>query len=99
MPDLSEAIEVAFGHPYPNPFNPQTVVEYSIPTAMSVELTIYDVRGQLVRRLVDGRREAGAHSVTWYGTDGDGRRMASGVYLARFRAGQVEETQRLMLVK
>ena len=66
---------------------------------MTVELSIYDVRGQLVRRLVDGRREAGTHSVTWFGTSEDGRRVASGVYLAQFKAGQVVQTQRLMLVK
>ena len=85
--------------PSPKPFNPQTVLEYSLPQAMSAELAIYDVRGQLVRRLVSGHQAVGTHSVTWIGTDDNGRRASSGVYLARFVAGSVVQTQRLVLVK
>jgi len=83
----------------PNPFNPQTVLEYSVPQAMNVELRIYDVRGQLVRDLVSGFQEAGSHTVSWQGKDDSGRQMSSGVYLARFVAGNVAQSQRLLLVK
>lgn len=84
---------------YPNPFNPQTVLEYSVPQEMGVKLSIYDVRGKLVRHLVSGQQSTGIHRVTWMGDDSDGRRMASGVYLAQFRAGAVNQSQRLLLVK
>jgi hypothetical protein len=83
----------------PNPFNPQTTLEYSLPAAMAVDLSIYDVRGQLVRRLVAGEQAAGRHTATWLGEDDEGRRQASGVYLVRFAAGDVRQTHRLVLVK
>jgi hypothetical protein len=83
----------------PNPFNPQTELQYSVPRAMPVELVIYDVRGKLVRRLVTGEQPAGTHTAIWRGEDESGRRAASGVYLVRFRAGSVVQSQRLLLVK
>lgn len=84
---------------HPNPFNPQTVIEYSLPEAQQVELSIFDLSGRMVRRLEQGQRTAGNHSVTWQGEDDQGRRVPSGMYLARFTAGRVSQTQRLMLVK
>ena len=84
---------------HPNPFNPQTVLEYTLPSAQQVDLAIYDVSGRLVRRLELGVRSAGPHSVTWLGDDEQGRRQSSGLYFARFVAGEVDQTQRLVLVK
>lgn len=84
---------------HPNPFNPQVTFEFSLPNAMPADLTIYDVQGHLVRRLVSGHQESGLHSVAWLGDDDRGRGQASGVYLVRFAAGQVQQTQRLVLVK
>ncbi len=84
---------------HPNPFNPQTVLEYSLPEAQQVELSIFDLSGRMVRRLEQGQRAAGNHTVTWQGEDDQGRRVPSGMYLARFTAGRVSQTQRLMLVK
>ncbi len=83
----------------PNPFNPQTVLEFSIPAAGDVDLVIYDVSGRLVHHLVQGMQTAGTHSVTWQGVDDQGRRLASGVYFARFVAAGISQTQRLVLVK
>jgi hypothetical protein len=84
---------------HPNPFNPQIVLEYTLPAAQQVELSIFDVGGRLVRRLETGVRSAGTHSVTWQGDDEQGRRLSSGMYFARFVAGTVDQTQRLVLVK
>ncbi len=83
----------------PNPFNPQTVLEYTLTGAQHVELTIYDVTGRLVRRLVSGEHATGTHSVTWTGTDDHGRRMPSGSYFVQFVAGQHRQSQRILLVK
>lgn len=84
---------------HPNPFNPQTVLEYSLPEPLAVDLSIFDISGRLVRRLEQGVQSAGTHSATWQGDDDQGRRLASGTYLARFVAGRVQQTQRLVLVK
>jgi len=83
----------------PNPFNPQTALAYSLPVAARVELSVYDLRGRLVRRLVDEEQAAGQHDVTWQADDAAGRRVPSGVYLVRFRAGQTRQSQRLLLLK
>lgn len=64
-----------------------------------MELEIHDVRGRLVKQLADQTFSAGEHVLTWNGRDDDGRDLASGVYLARFKAAVVVQTQRLMLVR
>ena len=72
-------------HPnFPNPFNPSTTIRYQLPEASNVQLTVYDVTGQLVRTLVEGNMEAGHYVATWNGRDVSGRAVASGVYLSRW---------------
>ena len=66
----------------PNPANPGTVIGYDLPRASQVVLRMIDVRGRVVRTLVDGWRPAGAHRAFWDGRDNAGRAAASGVYLA-----------------
>ncbi len=84
----------------PNPFNPSTTINYTIRDAMPVSLDIYDLRGRLIRRLVNDRwREPGTHDVVWDGRSGNGRAVASGVYLCQMRAGIHRASQRLALVR
>ena len=66
----------------PNPANPGTVIGYELPRGSRVVMRMVDVRGRLVRTLVDGYRPAGAHRAFWDGRDDSGRAAASGVYLA-----------------
>ncbi|MCK9994959.1 MAG: hypothetical protein KAH56_01625 [Candidatus Krumholzibacteria bacterium] len=66
----------------PNPANPGTFIGYELPRASRVVMRMIDVRGRLVRNLVDGWRPAGAHRAFWDGRDNAGRAVASGVYLA-----------------
>jgi hypothetical protein len=87
------------GDNYPNPFNPQTTIAFDLPETQGVRLAVFDVRGRRVRVLVDQPLEAGSHTVVWDGTDGQGRRVASGVYLYRIEAGPLHETRRMLLVK
>ena len=78
---------------YPNPFNPTTVISFTLPEQTRVTLTIYDMLGRPVRRLIPGRMyEAGRHRVRWDGTDARGRKVASGVYFYRL---QVDGAQRI----
>lgn len=85
--------------PFPNPFNPNTELHFSVAEGQNVELSVFDIRGHLVRRLAQGYHEAGRYEVLWQGDDQNGRRMASGVYFARFSAGNTVMNHRLALVK
>jgi len=84
---------------YPNPFNPETMIDYTLPAAGHVTLSIYNLLGQKVRTLVDDYREAGSHSVTWDGTSDYGERVSSGVYLYRLDTSFGVDTKKMMLLK
>ncbi len=90
----------ALGPCYPNPFNPQTVIPFSLPRAADVDLTVFDVRGRRVRVLAEGGFAAGAHQMRWDGADGAGRACAAGTYFARLRVdGEAVQTRGLVLVR
>jgi hypothetical protein len=86
-------------HPAPNPFNPSTKLRFNLAQGCKVELTVYNLRGQVVKRLVDDYLATGPHEAVWLGRDQNGRSVASGVYFARMKAGPVVMTQRLTLVQ
>jgi hypothetical protein len=71
----------SLGQNYPNPFNPSTAINFSLAERADVTLRIHNLRGQMVRELVKGTREAGTYSVHWDGRDSIGQQVASGVYL------------------
>ena len=74
--------------PYPNPFNPATTIEFTIPADAQVALSIYDISGRMVRRLcADEPMRAGSHRMVWDGRNSAGRPVASGTYFCRLRAG------------
>ncbi len=93
-------VRSVLGTAYPNPFNPQTLIPFSLARSGEVSLNLYDARGHLVRRLATGAFAAGPHTVRWDGTDDQGRAMPSGTYFARLKdaVGQVE-TSGLVLVR
>ncbi|MCX6638873.1 MAG: T9SS type A sorting domain-containing protein [bacterium] len=86
--------EYSLGQNYPNPFNPLTSISFNLPQAGLVKLTVFDVMGREVAQLVNGLREAGAHSITF-----DGSGLASGVYLYKFEAGDYTATNKMVLMK
>jgi hypothetical protein len=83
----------------PNPVQGTAVLQYSLATAANVRLEIYDVSGRLIRRVAAGQKPAGSHVATWDGTDAQGRRVSSGVYLYVFEAGSYKKTGRMMMVR
>ena len=98
-PSLPEAFSLSQN--YPNPFNPATVIGYTVPrgiAAQRVSIKVYDIRGALVRVLVDGIKEPGSYAVYWDGTDKTGRRVSSGIYLYRMKAGGTVLTRKMVVV-
>jgi hypothetical protein len=71
----------------PNPFRPETGIAYSLAERGPVRIAVYDVGGRLVRTLVDEVQKAGNHQAIWDGRDDHGKKLASGVYFVRYRAG------------
>lgn len=84
---------------YPNPFNPTTMIPFMLHKTSNVSLTVYDVSGRLVRVIFTGRLEAGRHLKEWAGTDGNGNAAASGIYFYRLKAGDFEETRKMVLIR
>jgi len=84
---------------FPNPFNPQTTLSLSLPRAGQVTVKIFNVRGELVRTLLDANLQAGRHDLTWDGRDGDGARSASGVYFAETKALGQTRVSRMAMIK
>jgi len=84
---------------YPNPFNSSTTLRYSLSQTGAVELSVYDVQGQLVRRLVQEVQKAGAYEITWAGDNEAGHPVATGTYFTRLQAGAFTQTRKVMLIK
>ncbi|HEU4364650.1 MAG TPA: HYR domain-containing protein [Candidatus Krumholzibacteria bacterium] len=100
VPEVTDAPKAtALSSIHPNPFNPQTTVAYTLLKSEQVRIAIYDVRGSLVRRLVDDSQPAGGYQAVWNGADDAGRPATSGVYFVRMIAGSYSETRKIVLLK
>jgi len=84
---------------YPNPFNPETVIEFSLPEAGVVEAAVYNVLGEKVRTIVSAHYGAGWHRLTWRGIDDAGVRVGSGIYLLKIRTGDKVLTGKMSLLR
>lgn len=83
----------------PNPFNPNTIITYELPTKTYVSLKIYDANGRLVKILMDRELDAGYYSVNWDGTDNTGKTVNSGVYIYRLETDKEVESKSMILMK
>jgi hypothetical protein len=84
---------------YPNPFNPTTTIEYSIPKAGNVELVIFNIAGQKVRTLVNEKQDASFYKVVWDGRDDSGEFVSSGMYLYTINSGNFSKIEKMTLMK
>ena len=107
-PTLSTAVtEVEHGYPgrfrllpnYPNPFNSGTAVRFELPRSGKVELTVFNLLGQPVRKLVDKVRETGVHQIFWDGRDERGNRLGSGVFFCRLAGDGQAQVRRMLLLR
>ena len=79
---------------YPNPFNPSTTVVFGLPKPSKVGVTIYNLKGEKVEELFEGRKSAGYHSLTWIATD-----HSTGTYIIRMKAGNFIQVKKCVLIK
>lgn len=86
-------------HNYPNPFNPLTNIKYEIPGNDRIIIRIYNLKGQLVKELLNEEQRAGTHTVLWDGTNRYNESVASGIYFATVRYGTTIQTIKLQLIK
>jgi hypothetical protein len=95
----STPTEFALLQNFPNPFNPETTIQYNLTESADVTLHIYNVVGQVVRTLVSERQSAGRYRVQWSGMDDRSVPVSSGIYFYEIRAGKNKQVLKLMLLK
>lgn len=84
---------------YPNPFNPNTTITFSLREDADVSLKVFNISGQIVRTLFEGQETKGKHTIIWDGLDDNGRVCTSGIYFYRLQTDHYNETKKMILVK
>jgi len=84
---------------YPNPFNPSTTIDFTVAKTSAVKIEVFNVKGQLVKRLIDDTFVKGTHSVEWNGLSEQGKSVGSGVYFYRMQTEGRSETRKMVLMK
>lgn len=84
---------------YPNPFNPMTTISFTLPVRINVNLSIFNVEGELIKTLVDHVLNGGLAEVNWDGSNTQGDQVSSGVYVYRLKAGTKVLTKKMVLLK
>lgn len=97
--DLVNSATVALGKIYPNPFAQEANIEFSLKNSSPATIQIYNVKGQLVRTLMQESKGAGIHNLKWTGTDAQGQKVASGIYYIRLNQDGVTQTKKIMHLK
>jgi hypothetical protein len=93
------ALVTKLNNNYPNPFNPSTTLSFTLAEPGRTTLTIYNLKGQLIKRLVDKELTSGMHKVLWNGKDENERNVASGVYFYRLQSKNYQATGKMLLLK
>jgi len=84
---------------YPNPFNPETTIEFSLPEVTELTVTIHDILGRQVVELVRGELESGHHSLRWDGTDAHNDPVSAGVYFVQVNSVDNTHIMKLIFLK
>ncbi|MDY6914826.1 MAG: C25 family cysteine peptidase [Candidatus Cloacimonadota bacterium] len=92
-------LQTSIGNNYPNPFNPKTQIDYSINKNTVVKIQLFNIKGELVKTLINEEKPAGTHQVVWYGKDETGKEVASGVYFYKMQTEDYNKIKRMLLLK
>jgi flagellar hook assembly protein FlgD len=87
------------GQNFPNPFNPSTIITYRLNTPAQVRLSVYDITGREVTRLINEFQYAGEYNVKWDSNLNNGQKMASGMYVARLNVNNSSVSRKMLLTK
>jgi hypothetical protein len=98
-PIVGSPSEFRLSQNYPNPFNPATNITYNLARKTDVTLLIYNTVGQKIATLVDKEQTAGSKTVTWNGTDDNGTLLSSGIYFYQLKAGEFNQTKKMLYLK
>ena len=92
-------IPIRFLKNYPNPFNPETVIQFELTQTGKTKVEIYNIKGQKVKTLIDKELDACVHNIVWSGKDDNEKRVASGVYLYKVSVNDQEKINKMILIK
>ncbi|MDD3103403.1 MAG: FlgD immunoglobulin-like domain containing protein, partial [Candidatus Cloacimonetes bacterium] len=84
---------------YPNPFNPNTTISYSLAATNKVRFAIFNSRGQVIKEMDMGSKNPGDYTITWDGKDQNGQAVSTGVYFIRMHAGGDSFSRKAVLMK
>jgi hypothetical protein len=99
MNNLSQPQKTILEGNYPNPFNPETSIRYQLSEKTHVSLKIFNVKGQLVKTLVNNTQDAGYKKISWNGKDNDNKAVASGIYFYTLETPNSSTSKKMMLMK
>ncbi|MCF7794664.1 MAG: carboxypeptidase regulatory-like domain-containing protein [Candidatus Cloacimonetes bacterium] len=100
-PELPEPAKVSLLGNYPNPFNPETAISFTINSQEEIptRLEIYNIKGQKVNTLIDANLSAGNYNIIWDGTDSNSKKVGSGMYFYRLISSDLDKTEKMLLLK
>ncbi|MBI5805983.1 T9SS type A sorting domain-containing protein [candidate division TA06 bacterium] len=84
---------------FPNPFNGNTTISFSLPSAGSVSLKVYNIAGQVVKTICDEHRKAGVYKITWNGNDESGNKVSNGIYLYRLVTKDQSQAKKVIVLR
>ncbi len=84
---------------FPNPFNPSTTIEYQIPRTARVKVSIFNIKGQLIKEILNETQTEGVHRVTWSGTNQNNEGVSSGIYFYTVNSDGLILSKKLILLK
>ncbi|MCF8299274.1 MAG: T9SS type A sorting domain-containing protein, partial [Saprospiraceae bacterium] len=97
--EIPEITEAALYSNYPNPFNPTTTISFALPAESEVSISIYNIKGQKVKTLINEVYEKGQHKIIWDGLNASGKQAASGVYLYNMQTKDYSSTKKMLMIK
>ncbi len=97
--DQTHPVKTEINSVYPNPFNPTTTISFSLKNDSEAKVEIYNIKGQLIKMLLNKKLTAGSHKIEWNGTDSRNKSMSSGVYFCKLTADGKSHNLKLMLIK
>ncbi len=96
---ISPQYVTKLGNNYPNPFNPETVINFSLKTDTNVKISIFNVKGEIVKTLVNETLKRGNHQVVWDGKNNSGNISGSGIYFYKMQSDNYQATNKMLLIK